>query len=339
MLQHLLSFLLGTVDTRPPTAPAPVNSAINSINYNSVRTEKDWNPSGQAASITRALDQPIELAPSPWSNPQSGSGLVVPGNGSAGGILVAHSDGAELPRVVAQPASVPHATRVPAPHIQKVNKRQVILSYEVSKYGPAGVGSVELYLTKDDGKTWRLYSTPQPLDVALPPGVSMPLQQSLTVTLPGEGVYGFHLVVKNKVGLGKAPPQSGDAPQMRVEVDETPPHCDLYGPMPDPTRRDSVIITWVATDNRPMPATPVTLEWAERETGDWHLIGGGELPNTGRFSWQVPMGTVPPKVFLRLMVRDEAGNIAVAQTNQEVLIDLTEPEITIKDLRVVGQVR
>jgi hypothetical protein len=40
----------------------------------------------------------------------------------------------------------------------------------------------------------------------------------------------------------------------------------------------------------------------------------------------VPEDT-PPKVYLRLSVRDTAGNVAVAQTPQPVLIDLTEPEV------------
>ena len=37
---------------------------------------------------------------------------------------------------------------------------------------------------------------------------------------------------------------------------------------------------------------------------------GANLPNTGRHSWQVPAG-VPVEVYLRLRVRDNAGNEAV----------------------------
>ena len=37
---------------------------------------------------------------------------------------------------------------------------------------------------------------------------------------------------------------------------------------------------------------------------------------------------VPPQVFLRLTVRDLAGNVAVRQTKDPMLIDLTEPDVT-----------
>jgi hypothetical protein len=38
---------------------------------------------------------------------------------------------------------------------------------------------------------------------------------------------------------------------------------------------------------------------------------------------------VPPSIYLRLVVRDSAGNVAVAETLQPVLIDLNEPEVKI----------
>ena len=48
-------------------------------------------------------------------------------------------------------------------------------------------------------------------------------RRSLKVELPGEGVYGLYLVVKSGVGRGKTGPKNGDMPQMRIEVDTTPP--------------------------------------------------------------------------------------------------------------------
>ena len=33
--------------------------------------------------------------------------------------------------------------------------------------------------------------------------------------------------------------------------------------------------------------TPISLQWAERPDGEWHPIGGGELPNTGEFIGQL----------------------------------------------------
>ena len=132
--------------------------------------------------------------------------------------------------------------------------------------------------------------------------------------------------MKSGAGLGKPPPQNGiDVPQVRIEVDTTAPKADLFEPRPHPTRRDSLVLTWNATDNKLGP-TPITLQWAERPDGDWQTIGGGELQNTGEYVWQVP-ANVPPHVYLRLLVRDLAGNESVAQTAQPVLVDLNEPEV------------
>ena len=65
------------------------------------------------------------------------------------------------------------------------------------------------------------------------------------------------------------------------------------------------------------------------------LIGPGELHNTGRYAWQ-PAPDVPPNVYLRLTVRDTAGNKAVAQTADAELIDLSVPEVTNIGLSGVG---
>jgi hypothetical protein len=58
------------------------------------------------------------------------------------------------------------------------------------------------------------------------------------------------------------------------------------------------------------------------------------LPNTGRYTWQVPANT-PPKVYLKLTVRDTAGNAAVAKTDDAILIDLTVPEVG--GVQVIGR--
>jgi hypothetical protein len=84
-------------------------------------------------------------------------------------------------------------------------------------------------------------------------------------------------------------------------------------------------LTWKATDKN-LANGPVTLEWAAQKDGQWNVIGTPEMANTGQFSWQVP-ANVPPSVYLRLAVRDTAGNVAVAQTQEPVLVDLSMPEV------------
>jgi len=192
-----------------------------------------------------------------------------------------------------------------------VKDKQISIDYQVDKVGPSGIGKVDLWMTQDDGRTWRW--------LADDPDLTPPI----TVDLPGEGVYGFRIVVQSKAGLGKRGPVSGDPPEMRVEIDLTPPVAQLYAPEPDSHQRNALTITWNATDKN-LTSTPVSLQWAERKDSEWHEIASN-LPNTGRFTWMLPPN-LPFRVFMRLIVRDSAGNVSMAETSEPVLVDLSEPE-------------
>jgi hypothetical protein len=185
------------------------------------------------------------------------------------------------------------------------------LDYEVTKVGPSGIGSVELYLTKDEGRTWERYAD------------DPDLRPPITVNLPGEGVYGLRLVVRSRAGLGGRPPQPGDAPEMRIEVDTTPPVAKLYLPQPDSQRHDALVLHWEASD-RNLSLNSITLQWAERQDGEWKTIAS-DLSNSGRYLWQ-PAPTMPYRVYVRLLVKDAAGNVTIDEIPDPVLIDLHEPE-------------
>jgi hypothetical protein len=229
--------------------------------------------------------------------------------------------------------AAPLPTRLgPLPPLKVLNKKQVKLDFDVAKYGPSGLGGVDVYVTTDEGATWEKSRTPP--EVSLPVSAEAtgaspaPVRGSVTVEMPQQGVvYGFYLVVKSRAGRGKPPPRPGDAPHVRIEVDTTMPLAELYAPQQDPGgRRDTLVLTWKAEDKNLAPS-PVTLEWAAQVGGPWEFIGGPQLPNTGRYNWQIG-SKVPHRVYLRLTVRDVAGNVAVAQTPEPVLIDLSEPEVS-----------
>ena len=88
-----------------------------------------------------------------------------------------------------------------------------------------------------------------------------------------------------------------------------------------------MVLTWKATD-RNLSLNPVILEWSEKREGPWSPIGAGELPNTGKYSWAMHPN-MPASVYLKLMVKDSAGNVAVAQTQEPLLIDLNIPEVIV----------
>ena len=281
---------------------------------------------------------PPDLAPPPLPTPTtSGPAPLAIASKSTGNQVVAYSPASSNAPALPPPPVVPPAAqdapppaRPETPSLMIVNKRQIKLEFDVGKFGPSGLGGVDVYVTTDDGATWQ--KTPVDAGGAFSPPSdphSSAMRGAVTVSLQNEGVaYGYYLVVKSKAGLGKPAPHAGDPPQIRVELDATPPEAKLFRPQADPTRRDTLVLVWEATDKN-LAANPVTLEWAAQPGPDaqWTPIGPGELPNTGRYAWQ-PTPDVPPNVYLRLTVRDTAGNRAVAQTNDPVLIDLSIPEVT-----------
>jgi hypothetical protein len=309
--------------------------------------DRPWAPT-QPVSLTKTpsdmgdAPRPLNTKPQPElleTFPPAGTNPPVKGGSTfdstppvvptgSGNQLVASSNTKVNNTDPAAPTGGPRTGRGELPRLQIVNSSKVTLEYQVNKFGPSGVGSVELYVTRDDGQKWERYGEGQNLNIPIPAdarGTTNSVQRSLTVTLPGEGTYGFYLVVKSGAGLGKPPPKDGvTLPQMRIEVDETAPQANLYAPVPDPQQKDCLILSWTATD-RNLAEKPITLQWSERANGPWETIGAPELPNTGRFSWKLT-SQVPPRVHLRLVVRDTAGNMAEAVTPQPILVDLNEPE-------------
>ena len=213
------------------------------------------------------------------------------------------------------------------PTLQYVNHPEVMLEYELAKVGPSGVGSVDLWWTRNDGQSWELYAVDPEVK-----GTTQSGRHQRTVELPGDGVYGFVLVVKSRAGLGKAPPRAGDAPEIRVEVDTVSPIAQLYSPGPDAQRPGALTLKWAAKDNN-LATNPITLEWSERRDGPWQPIAVN-VPNTGKHSWQLP-DRLPVQVYMRLRARDLAGNESVALTPEPQLVDLSEPEGRLLNVSVI----
>jgi hypothetical protein len=195
--------------------------------------------------------------------------------------------------------------------VMYVNNRTFTLAYDVEHEGPSKVAGVVVWYTRD-GRTWTSY--PEQIKPT----------RAIPITVMSDGRYGFTLVAKSGAGLSVPPPKGGDEPQVWVEVDTAQPRVELYAPHPDPARPSTVILTWKA-DDRNLGRQPIELEWSAAPEGPWHLIAA-DLPNTGRHAWPLP-DELPSRVYLRLRVRDSAGNTAVAQTHEPVLIDVEVPRI------------
>jgi hypothetical protein len=308
-------------------APAPVPTTPQPFQL----TSQPSNTAVRAADSTRLQG---------WNEPRPNPGLVPARfDGSSPPIATSPSQsqvaGPTVAATTPGSAQEPRVPRGPLTPVKYVNSKRVSVKYTVLKYGVSGIGAVDLYLTRDDGRTWVPYTGERNIQAPMPPDPrnQAPLQHSLTFDLPGEGLYGVYIVVKSGAQIGEQPPVPGQAPQVRFLVDVTPPQVVMMQPVPDKEHHDTILLTWNAIEANPTP-TPVLLEWAEQETSEWHVIGPGELPNTGSFAWKVPPGT-PARVFLRLTMRDLAGNVAVAQTTEPQGIDLKAPTITGIDVEAV----
>src|SRR5262249_14381740 len=195
------------------------------------------------------------------------------------------------------------------------------LQYAVDDAGPSGPAMVELWVTRDAGRTWiRRGEDP---DRASP----------FPVDLGGEGTFGLCLVARAASGLGDLPPAPGDMPQTWVEVDSTPPVVQL-----DPIQVGTgahlgkVAIKWRASDLHLGPQ-PVSIAWRGDQPGSpWHPIAE-RIENNGQYIWSVPPN-VPARFHVRVDVVDSVGNYGTAETVEggPVIADRARPRSRILGL-------
>ena len=95
-----------------------------------------------------------------------------------------------------------------------------------------------------------------------------------------------------------------------------------------------LVIRWEADDDLPDPR-PISLSFSGNTQGSWTPIAAG-LENTGGYRWRLE-SRVPDKIFLRLEVRDEAGNVGTFDTAEPISLDRHRPEGRIRGVRPLGQ--
>jgi len=95
-----------------------------------------------------------------------------------------------------------------------------------------------------------------------------------------------------------------------------------------------LIITWEASDKM-LADRPVTLAFSQNPNGPWTTIATG-LENTGRYTWTID-SRVPPLIYLRLEVRDEAGNLSIDDRKAPIALDQVRPTAKIREVRPVAK--
>lgn len=200
-----------------------------------------------------------------------------------------------------------------APLLRLVNTKRITLNFEIADVGSSGVSAVDLWYTQD-GKEWKKHEAP-------------PNAKAYVVEVDEEGMYGFTLVARSGIGLGKEPPAAGDQPQVWVIVDLTKPDVQLTEVVTsNKSKTQEVSIKWNASDKN-LGRNPVTLSYAESEDGPWTVLAAN-MSATGSYMWKVP-ANIPPRVFLRAEASDLAGNVGRAQSSKAILMDASMPKVSI----------
>ncbi len=217
-----------------------------------------------------------------------------------------------LPEAIAPVAAQPpaFAANAVAGEKQLVNDRVFDLDYQIEDVGPSGVSSVELFVTEDGGQQWFRYGTD--------PDMKSPFQ----VDSMGEGTFGFAVRVRNGLGISDTPPQPGQAPEVVVTVDQTPPVIELSQPSIRLDAFGSIQLNWRVNEANASSA-PVRLEYAVTPTGPWTPVFDWQA-DQGGYQFAIRPGT-PSSLYFRLLARDAAGNVASSQTAQPVVVDLKKP--------------
>lgn len=268
-------------DNGVAATPKPVGAFDNNVpsNQRSASTVDNGVPSNQKPAD--APDRSLAATPKPIDS----------------------ADSAVLPN--SKPAPVATAVVPAAQRINMINVKTFELEYSAVSADPVKIGQVELWCTRDGGQTWGRF------------GAGNGNGKPMLVKVEEEGVYGFRVVVQDRMGRYGKLPQRGDPPEISVGVDVTKPAARITSAQPNRgPNGNQIVISWEAFDNQKLIARPISLAFSETRSGVSTPIATN-LENTGRYVWNLE-GRLPPRAFLRLEVRDEAGNVAVDETAQSV---------------------
>ncbi|MCA9199677.1 MAG: hypothetical protein KDA87_19190 [Planctomycetales bacterium] len=206
--------------------------------------------------------------------------------------------------------------------IHMTNSRRFNLEYDVQDVGRSGLARVELWVTRDYGRTWSAL------------GTDADRQSPFEVNLEQEGIYGFRLLVHNGSGLSNRSPQPGDDADLFVGLDETDPVVELTGAEVQRDAMPALLINWQAHDTN-LVDTPIQLKFAETANGPWQPLTRA-LQNTGRVDLPID-SQLPGKFLLKIEALDRAGNVGEMVYPHAIVTKDLGPKGTIRAFQPVGE--
>src|SRR5262245_9304532 len=320
--------------TRWPAAKSPLEESASQI---AADTPKPGAGDNEKVRIPAVVNNPFATGPgrlasnSPAAESVATETLPMPGGELPPSVESLPAQlGPSFPEITLPPPAEVMPTPQPVEPLEPAtagrprltNTRRFSLEYDIQSVGPEGVQAVELWGTNDGGRMWTKWGTD-------PDKVS-----PFDVEVSREAAYGFRIVVVGKNGLATAAPQPGDAADIWVSVDLTRPMAKLTGAVyGQGAAAGKLDIRWQADDPH-LGSRPVTLSICDRPDGRFTPIATG-LPNTGEYFWEYDPRS-PRQIFLRLEVRDDAGNVAIDQLTEPIRVEGLEPKGQIRGFKPAG---
>ncbi len=200
-----------------------------------------------------------------------------------------------------------------------VNQTTFEMAYDVSAVGPEGLARVELWGTRDGGRSWNLMA------------VDDDNRSPIVVGVDGQGWYGFNVVVQSGLGLRSPQPNTGDLPEVWVVVDTAPPVATLTVSEPGSESPPGVLAIRWEVDDESLGPQPISLWFRSASSDPWTTLAAG-LANTGHYDWQLDR-RAPEQLFIRLEVHDDAGNVTNVETPKPIIMTRLRPQGRILDVR------
>ena len=206
---------------------------------------------------------------------------------------------------------------------QIISTKRFRLNYDINAIDPSGVGRVDLYITQDKGRSWKLW------------GQDPDNQSPFPVEVQDQGLYGFRVVIHSKDGLAGTGPSSGDDADMWVRIDTQTPLAQITSvPYGRGNEAGRLVINYRVADDF-LTMRPVRLSYSRSPQGPWTIIEDN-LRNEGRYLWKVDR-TVADRIFLKIDAMDQAGNVGTHRLSQSVDVSGLVPRGTIHGVEPVGR--
>lgn len=207
------------------------------------------------------------------------------------------------------------ASRLPSnAHPRLVNSHDFELDYDAETTGPVAATKVELWWTGDGGRTWCRF------------GLDDDSQSPMLVHVDRDGLYGVWLVMDRAAGVRGESPRPGEVPQAWVSVDTIAPQARLLTAELNGTESGTALtVRWEATD-KALAERPISLLGSPSPQGPWTVLAS-EVENLGSHTCSL-MEKVPRRLFLRLEVRDQAGNLQRIQPTEPVSLVYSQARST-----------